>query len=150
MKVWAIVFKKLFYLPEAHTDFVYAVLAEELGILGALSIIAGLVFISWRSVQIAHRAEVKGLKFHAFLAYGLSLLFSSQCLINLGVSSGLLPTKGLALPLISYGGSSLIVNCMAFGILLRIDYERRLAKVVEEPVIAGRKRTTKRTGGAYE
>lgn len=141
--------QKLFYLPEAHTDFVYAVLAEELGMLGALAVIAGFVFISWRSVQIAFRAEAKGLKFHAFLAYGLALLFTSQCLINLGVSSGLLPTKGLALPLISYGGSSLIVNCMAFGILLRIDYERRLAKVVEEPVIAGRKRTSKTTGGAH-
>lgn len=142
--------QKLFYLPEAHTDFVYAVLAEELGMLGALAVIAGFVFISWRAMQIAFRAEAKGLRFHAFLAYGLALLFASQCLINLGVSSGLLPTKGLALPLISYGGSSLIVNCMAFGILLRIDYERRLAKVVEEPVIAGRKRTGKRSGGAYE
>ena len=142
--------QKLFYLPEAHTDFVYAVLAEELGMIGAIAVIAGFVFISWRSLQIAHRSEAKGLKFHGFLAYGLALLFASQCLINLGVSSGLLPTKGLALPLISYGGSSLIVNCMAFGILLRIDYERRLANVVEEPVIAGRKRTNKDTGGAYE
>ena len=142
--------QKLFYLPEAHTDFVYAVLAEELGMLGAIAVIAGFVFISWRSLQIAHRSEAKGLKFHSFLAYGLALLFTSQCLINLGVSSGLLPTKGLALPLISYGGSSLIVNCMAFGILLRIDYERRLAKVVEEPVIAGRKRISKNTGGAHE
>ena len=142
--------QKLFYLPEAHTDFVYAVLAEELGMFGAIAVIAGFVFISLRSLQIAHRAETKGLKFHGFLAYGLALLFASQCLINLGVSSGLLPTKGLALPLISYGGSSLIVNCMAFGILLRIDYERRLAKVVEEPVIAGRKRTSKNAGGAHE
>ncbi|OED40141.1 cell division protein FtsW [Endozoicomonas sp. (ex Bugula neritina AB1)] len=146
--------QKLFYLPEAHTDFVYAVLAEELGMLVALAVIAGFVFISWRSMQVAFRAEAKGLRFHSFLAYGLALLFASQCLINLGVSSGLLPTKGLALPLISYGGSSLIVNCMAFGILLRIDYERRLAKVVEEPAIAGRKRTRKQTrrgtGGAYD
>ena len=143
--------QKLFYLPEAHTDFIFAVLAEETGLFGSLAILALFVFISWRSFQIAHRAEVKKLNFHAFVAYGLTLLFACQSLINLGVSSGLLPTKGLALPLVSYGGSSLIMNCIAFGILLRIDYERRLAKVVEEPVIAGRKREKKSAGGArYE
>ena len=141
--------QKLFYLPEAHTDFVYAVLAEELGLLGAIAVIAGFVFISWRAMKIAFRAEAKGMHFHAFLAYGLTLLFASQCFINLGVSSGLLPTKGLALPLISYGGSSLIVNCMLFGILLRIDYERRLAQVVKEPVIAGRKKARKPAGGVH-
>lgn len=142
--------QKLFYLPEAHTDFIFAVLAEETGLFGSLGVLVLLTFISWRSFQVAHRAEGKKLMFHAFVAYGLTLLFACQSLINLGVSTGLLPTKGLALPLISYGGSSLIMNCIAFGILLRIDYERRLAKVVEEPVIAGRKRE-KTTGGArYE
>ena len=141
--------QKLFYLPEAHTDFVYAVLAEELGFIGAVSVVIAFVFISWRSIQVAVRAEQKGLLFHAFVAHGIALLFASQSLINIGVNAGLLPTKGLALPLISYGGSSLIMNCLAFGILLRIDYERRLAKVVKEPVIAGRKRDTK-AGGSHE
>ena len=140
--------QKLFYLPEAHTDFIFAVLAEELGMIGSLAILALFIFVSWRSFQIAHRAEAKKMMFHAFVAYGLTLLFACQSLINLGVSIGMLPTKGLALPMISYGGSSLIMNCIAFGILLRIDYERRLAKVVEEPVIAGRKRKPETTGGA--
>ena len=141
--------QKLFYLPEAHTDFIFAVLAEELGMFGTLAVLALFVFVSWRSFQIARRAEGKKLMFHAFVAYGLALLFACQSLINLGVSSGLLPTKGLALPLISYGGSSLLMNCIAFGILLRIDYERRLANVVEEPVIAGRKRKTDAGGASY-
>ena len=143
--------QKLFYLPEAHTDFIFAVLAEETGLFGSLALLALFIFISWRSFQIAHRAEGKKLMFHAFVAYGLTLLFACQSLINLGVSTGLLPTKGLALPLVSYGGSSLIMNCIAFGILLRIDYERRRAKVVEEPAIAGRKREKGSAGGArYE
>ncbi len=117
--------QKLFYLPEAHTDFVYAVLAEELGVIGSLTVLVLLIFVAWRSLQIGFRSERSGLLFHGFVAYGIALLFISQALINIGVNTGLLPTKGLALPLISYGGSSLLINCLAFGILLRIDYERR-------------------------
>ncbi len=128
--------QKLFYLPEAHTDFVYAVLAEELGVIGSLLVLALFVFVAWRSLQIGYRAERLGLLFHGFVAYGLSLLFISQALINMGVNTGLLPTKGLALPLISYGGSSLLINCLAFGLLLRIDYERR----IEAQRIVGQKR----------
>ncbi len=119
--------QKLFYLPEAHTDFIYAVLSEEFGLIGALSVLSLFLFVAWRSMQIGFRAESCGLRFHGFVAYGIALLFGSQALINIGVNTGLLPTKGLALPLISYGGSSLIVNCLAFGILLRIDYERRVS-----------------------
>ncbi|MDD7804053.1 MAG: putative lipid II flippase FtsW [Endozoicomonas sp. (ex Botrylloides leachii)] len=118
--------QKLFYLPEAHTDFVYAVLAEELGVIGSLGVLCLFMFVVWRSLQIGQRSEQAGLLFHGFVAYGIALLFISQVLINIGVNTGLLPTKGLTLPLLSYGGSSLLVNCMAFGILLRIDYERRL------------------------
>lgn len=140
--------QKLFYLPEAHTDFIYAVLAEELGFVGAALTVIAFTFISLRALQIAVRAEKKGLMFHGFVAYGIGLLFACQSFINICVNTGLLPTKGLALPLISYGGSSLIVSCFAFGILLRIDYERRLAKVVKEPVIAGRKRD-KLQGGRH-
>ncbi|WP_330924594.1 putative lipid II flippase FtsW [Candidatus Sororendozoicomonas aggregata] len=128
--------QKLFYLPEAHTDFVYAVLAEEFGVIGSLLVLALFVFVAWRTLLIGYRAEGLGLLFHGFVAYGLSLLFISQALINIGVNTGLLPTKGLALPLISYGGSSLLINCLAFGLLLRIDYERR----IEAQMITGQKR----------
>ncbi|WP_257276276.1 MULTISPECIES: putative lipid II flippase FtsW [unclassified Endozoicomonas] len=117
--------QKLFYLPEAHTDFIFAVLAEEFGVLGAVFVLTLILFISWRALQIGYRAEAKKLLFHGYVAYGIGLLYSSQALINIGVNTGLLPTKGLALPLISYGGSSLLINCLAFGLLLRIDYERR-------------------------
>lgn len=131
--------QKLFYLPEAHTDFVFAVLAEEFGVVGSLLLLGLFLFVAWRSLQLGSRAEDKGMLFHGFVAYGIALLFTSQALINIGVNTGLLPTKGLALPMISYGGSSLIVNCMAFGILLRIDFERRLTKAIKAKPIAGRK-----------
>ncbi len=131
--------QKLFYLPEAHTDFVFAVLAEELGVVGSLVLLSLFLLVGWRALQLGFRAQAKGMLFHGFVAYGIALLFVSQALINIGVNTGLLPTKGLALPLISYGGSSLIVNCLAFGMLLRIDYERRMAKPVEPKPVAGRR-----------
>ena len=131
--------QKLFYLPEAHTDFVFAVLAEEFGAIGSLLLLAVFLFVSWRTLQLGSRAESKGLLFHGFLAYGIALLFFSQVFINVGVNTGLLPTKGLTLPLISYGGSSIIVNCMAFGVLFRIDYERRMMDKVGKRS-AGRRR----------
>ena len=118
--------QKLFYLPEAHTDFVYAVLAEELGVFGAVLVLFLFLFVAWRAMQIGQRCERAGLLFHGYVSYGFGLLFGSQAMINIAVNTGLLPTKGLALPLISYGGSSLLVNCLTFGMLLRIDYERRL------------------------
>ena len=133
--------QKLFYLPEAHTDFVFAVAAEELGVFGSLLLLSLFLLVGWRSLQLGFHTQEKGMLFHGFVAYGIALLFVSQALINIGVNTGLLPTKGLALPLISYGGSSLIVNCLAFGMLLRIDYERRVAEsVVPE---AGRKQRQK-------
>lgn len=124
--------QKLFYLPEAHTDFVYAVLAEEFGAIGSLGVLSLFMFVAWRSLQIGARAERIGLLFHGFAAYGIALLFVIQVLINIGVNTGVLPTKGLALPLISYGGSSLLINCLAFGVLLRIDYERRLKNDIDK------------------
>ena len=129
---------KLFYLPEAHTDFIFAILAEELGLMGAMLVLSLTLFIAWRALQIGQRAEQKGLLFHSFLAYGIGLLYGTQALINMGVSTGLLPTKGLALPLISYGGSSLLITCMAFGLLLRIDYERRQLNVEQTEKNGGR------------
>ena len=131
--------QKLFYLPEAHTDFIFAVLAEEFGVIGSLSVLTLFLFVIWRSLQVGTRAEAKGMLFCAYLAYGITLLFASQVLINLGVNTGVLPTKGLALPMISYGGSSLLVNCLAFGILLRIDFERRQLKAAPLQPAAGHK-----------
>lgn len=119
--------QKQFYLPEAHTDFVFAVLAEELGLVGALSAFALLIFLAVRSLYIGLWAERAGRLFAAYLAYGLAIMWIGQILINVGVNVGLLPTKGLTLPFLSYGGSSLVVCCISLGILLRIDWERRQA-----------------------
>lgn len=115
--------QKLFYLPEAHTDFVFAIIGEELGLAGVLAVILLYAFLLWRGLDIARRAERAGQKFNALAGYGLTLLIGVQTLINLGVNTGLLPTKGLTLPLISYGGSSLIVSCVCIGVLLRIYME---------------------------
>ena len=139
--------QKLFYLPEAHTDFIFAVLAEEFGVVGSLSVLALFMFVIWRSLQVGTRAEAKGMLFCAYLAYGITLLFASQVLINLGVNTGALPTKGLALPMISYGGSSLLINCLAFGILLRIDFERRQA-TQSQPVAADKVKEHKASDSA--
>ncbi|RDH45423.1 putative lipid II flippase FtsW [Zooshikella ganghwensis] len=117
--------QKLFYLPEAHTDFVFAVLAEEFGLIGALFVVFMLVFVAWRALCIGVEAERENSLFSAYIAYGLGLLLGMQALINIGVNTGLLPTKGLTLPLLSYGGSSLLVSCMAVALLLRIDFETR-------------------------
>ncbi len=119
--------QKQFYLPEAHTDFVFSVLAEELGLVGALSAFALLIFLAARSLYIGLWAERAGRLFAAYLAYGLAIMWIGQILINVGVNVGLLPTKGLTLPFLSYGGSSLVVCCISLGILLRIDWERRQA-----------------------
>ena len=117
--------QKLFYLPEAHTDFVFAILAEELGLVGSLILVGLFIVLIYRIMLIGRFAEKIGKFFEAYVAYGIALLFSAQALINMGVNTGLLPTKGLTLPLLSYGGSSLIICFMALGIVLRIDYESK-------------------------
>ncbi len=117
--------QKQFYLPEAHTDFVFAVLAEELGMLGALATVALFVFVGVRALYIGLWAEKARQFFAAYVAYGLALLWIGQILINIGVNTGLLPTKGLTLPFLSYGGSSLIICFASLGLLLRIEWERR-------------------------
>lgn len=119
--------QKQFYLPEAHTDFVFSVLAEELGLIGALAAFALLIFVAARALYVGLWAEKAGQLFSAYLAYGLAIMWCGQILINVGVNSGLLPTKGLTLPFLSYGGSSLVVCCISLGLLLRIDWERRQA-----------------------
>ena len=117
--------QKLFYLPEAHTDFVFAVLAEELGLFSIMIVIALYCFIVIRALMIGRRAEKRERPFTAFLAYGLGIWFGLQAFINVGVNMGVLPTKGLTLPLMSYGGSSLIIMCAVIAMLLRADYETR-------------------------
>ena len=117
--------QKLFYLPEAHTDFVFAVLAEELGLLGVCFIIFLYAVLVWRAFLIAAQAMKAENFFAAYLAYGIGIWFGLQSFINIGVNMGLLPTKGLTLPLMSYGGSSMIVMSIAVALLLRIDYETR-------------------------
>ncbi len=115
--------QKLFYLPESHTDFLFAVLSEELGFIGVTIVILLYSALFFRSLKIAAQAEAVGNYFAAYMAYGIGIWLSMQAVINMGVNVGLLPTKGLTLPLMSYGGSSLIVCCMAIGLLMRIHYE---------------------------
>jgi cell division protein FtsW len=115
--------QKLFYLPESHTDFLFAVLSEELGFVGVSIVILLYAVLFFRSLKIASQAERAGNYFAAYMAYGIGIWLSMQAVINMGVNVGLLPTKGLTLPLMSYGGSSLIVCCAAIGLLMRIHYE---------------------------
>ena len=117
--------QKQFYLPEAHTDFVFSVLAEELGVVGSLATVGLFVFVSIRAMYIGMWAERAKQFFAAYTAYGLAFLWIGQFLINIGVNVGLLPTKGLTLPFLSYGGSSLIICCASLGLLLRIEWESR-------------------------
>ena len=115
--------QKLFYLPEAHTDFVFAVFAEEFGLLGALLLIALFLALVWRVFRLAIRASEAERFFESYLAIGLGTWLGLQAFINIGVNMGLLPTKGLTLPLISYGRSSIIVAMISVGLLLRIHHE---------------------------
>ena len=120
--------QKLFYLPEAHTDFLFAVLAEEFGLIGTLTIVGLYTFIVLRSLSIGRHAEAMESWFAAYTAYGVGLLLGLHAFVNIGVNIGLLPTKGLTLPLMSYGGSNLVASTASIGILLRIDHERRTAR----------------------
>jgi cell division protein FtsW len=117
--------EKLHYLPEAHTDFLLAVIAEELGFAGVTVVIALFAWIVLRAFTIGRQAALRERHFAALTAQGIGLWIGVQALINMGVNMGLLPTKGLTLPLMSFGGSSLLANCVALAILLRIDWENR-------------------------
>jgi cell division protein FtsW len=116
--------QKLFYLPEAHNDFIYAVIAEELGLFGALAVLALFALLVVRILRLARSALVEGNYFGGYLAYGIGILLGVQCLVNLGVNTGVLPTKGLTLPFVSYGGNSLVVCCAMMGLVLRLQLER--------------------------
>jgi cell division protein FtsW len=117
--------QKLFYLPEAHTDFVFSIWAEETGFVGALAVILLFVALIGRVLWTGRAAQVAGQAFGAYLCYGIALVLSGQAFVNMGVSSGLLPTKGLTLPFVSYGGTSLIVCCAMLALVLRVERELR-------------------------
>ncbi|MDY6978757.1 MAG: putative lipid II flippase FtsW [Pseudomonadota bacterium] len=117
--------QKLFYLPEAHTDFLFAVMAEELGLLMVMLVVMAYLFLVFKALSIGRRAEKREQPFSGYVAYGIGIWIGLQAFINIGVNMGVLPTKGLTLPLMSYGGSSLLVMCVAIALLLRIDYETR-------------------------
>jgi cell division protein FtsW len=117
--------EKLFYLPEAYTDFLLAVIGEELGLLGIMAVIGLFAWLTWRAFSIGWQAGLMGRNFAALVAQGVGVWMGVQSFINMGVNLGLLPTKGLTLPLMSYGGSGIIANCLALAVLLRVDFENR-------------------------
>jgi cell division protein FtsW len=119
--------QKLFYLPEAHNDFVISIWAEETGFVGVMLVIGLYVALIGRILWLGRRATGAGMHFGGHLCYGVALVFAGQAIINIGVSSGLLPTKGLTLPLISYGGSSLIACCCMLALVLRTHHELHAA-----------------------
>lgn len=124
--------QKLFYLPEAHTDFLFAILAEELGLLGVSMVILLFSFLVWRIFQLAHWSLLAEKPFAAYLSYGLGIWIGLQAFVNIGVNMGVLPTKGLTLPLMSYGGSSTLVMCLVIGLLLRVYHELPIESVRSE------------------
>lgn len=126
--------QKLFYLPEAHTDFIFSIIAEELGLIGGLLTLALFILLISRIFLIARKCELLGQFFSAYLCNGLGVIFAIQVLVNLGVNMGMLPTKGLTLPFISYGGSSLISGGIMLGLIFRADYERRKQQLIQEQV----------------
>ena len=117
--------EKLFYLPEAHTDFLLAVMAEELGFIGVITIILMFFWLTRRAFEIGRQALALERTFAALVAQGVALWIGVQTLINMGVNMGLLPTKGLTLPLMSFGGTGILVNCIALAVLVRVDFENR-------------------------
>ncbi len=132
--------QKLFYLPEAHTDFVFAVIAEEFGLVGSVLLIGLFAALVWRALQISRKAAAAGRLYQANLAFGLAVWIGVQVFINIGVNMGILPTKGLTLPLISYGRSSMLITLMALGLLLRIEMENRQITGQEQGQKRGQKR----------
>ncbi|MEX0603615.1 MAG: putative lipid II flippase FtsW [Marinobacter sp.] len=138
--------QKLFYLPEAHTDFIFAITAEEFGLIGSLSVLGLVTVLVLAGFAIARRAENAGMPFAACFSYGITLLIGLQASINMAVNTGLLPTKGLTLPLVSYGGSSLLMTCICIGVLARVEIERTAQ---DKPAEKGKQKPF-RGGAAYE
>ncbi|MBR9909076.1 MAG: putative lipid II flippase FtsW [Gammaproteobacteria bacterium] len=135
--------QKLFYLPEAHTDFIFAIIAEELGLVGVVLVVATYAALVFKVLGVARRAMNMGKAFSSFAAFGIAVMFAGQAFINMGVASGLLPTKGLTMPFISYGGSSLLVSCALLALVLRMDWELCLAAVAKPVHSRGQGRSAK-------
>ena len=123
--------QKLYFLPEAHNDFVLAIIGEELGLAGVSLVILLFSLLVKIAFSIGRQAEKKGTVFEAFVAYGIGLLFAGQAMVNIGVNTGLLPTKGLTLPFLSYGGASLVVSSFMAALLLRVQYETECFQIEE-------------------
>jgi len=136
--------QKLFFLPEAHTDFIAAIIGEELGLIGMLVVIAVFLVLTWRGLLTAYRARDN---FGRYLAFGLTIQFALQAAIHFGVVMGLLPTKGLTLPFVSYGGTSLIISMFAAGVLLNISTGNPPPEPTRLPTRRGR-RFNRRLPGA--
>ena len=119
--------QKLQYMPHAHNDFIFAVVAEELGFIGVLTILVLLGTLVFRALLIGQRALKANKEYEGYLALGIGIWFAFQSMVNVGASAGILPTKGLTLPFISYGGSSFLVMAIAAGVLLRVDFETKMA-----------------------
>jgi cell division protein FtsW len=122
--------QKMLYLPDAHTDFVFAIYAEEFGFIGVVCLIALYSFFVIRILQLGKKAISQQNWYAAYVLIGFGIILSGQAFINLGVNAGLLPTKGLTLPFISYGGSSLIVCCAMLGMMMRLSHEIQRSKTV--------------------
>lgn len=133
--------QKLFFLPEAHTDFIFSIFAEEFGLGGSLSMLALFGLLIYVGFRIAFKAAEAGQLFSSYFAYGVTLMLGLQAFINMGVSTGLLPTKGLTLPLVSYGGSSMLTSCACIGVLARVEMER-----VDALLHAGKRSRRSRNG----
>lgn len=129
--------EKLFYLPEAHTDFLLAVVAEELGFVGVATVLGLFVLLIYRAFMVGRESMMREKYFAALVAQGIGAWLSVQAFINMGVNMGLLPTKGLTLPFLSYGGTGIVVNCVAVAVLLRIDAENRTPPASSKEVRKG-------------
>lgn len=125
--------QKLFYLPEVHTDFLFAVVGEELGMIGTITVIGLFLFLIWRIFFIGSLAQRGGQNFAAYLSYGIGLLIGMEAFINIGVNMGLLPTKGLTLPLMSYGSNSMVIICIMLAMVLRVAKESHVGSVGKRP-----------------
>ncbi len=122
--------QKLMYLPESHTDFLFAVFAEEMGLIGVVILIFLFTFVVWRCLDISSKADAEGSRFAGFMVLGIGIWFGLQAFINIGVNMGVLPTKGITLPLMSYGGSSVLVFSVAFALVLRVDLETKKLQAI--------------------
>jgi cell division protein FtsW len=142
--------QKLLYLPEMHTDFIFAILAEEFGLVGITVLLALFGTVVWRGFAIGQAAEARDERFKAYLCYGLSGWLGLQATINMAVNMGMLPTKGLTLPFISYGGSSLVTVCVLVALILRVDHEnRRSAASAPSAGMGGARRSLPTGGGRW-